>query len=54
MAVSGFYGTLEYKYLKQVLAPSTSGVTIADDTLTAKHADFVFNEANYRVQVKAL
>jgi hypothetical protein len=54
MRPDGFYGTLEYKYLKQVLTPSTSGATIADDTLTAKHADFVFNEANYRVQVKAL
>jgi hypothetical protein len=50
----GFYGTIKYNYLKQILTPSTSGATIANDTLTAKHADFVFNEANYRVQVKAL
>jgi hypothetical protein len=40
--------------IKQVLTPSTSGATIADDTLTAKHADFAFNAASYRVQVKAL
>jgi len=53
-AYIGFVGSVDDVSIKQILTPSTSGATIADDTLTAQHSSFVFNESSYRVQVKAL